>query len=268
MNNYILAYYQDIQNGTENVNRWVRLMYEYIVKGLQSQSFFFDQKKANKAIRFVETFCHHCEGRDDLLKLELWQKAFVSVVFGVVGDNGFRQFREVVLIIARKNGKSLFAAAIIAYCAFCDGEYGAKIYCVAPKLDQADIVYSSFWQTIQKEPELAALIKRRKSDYYIESTNSSIKKIAFNAKKSDGFTVDMVKDGKAMQETECNALSSGYIRSYRTQGERSYMADCCKIAVENRINTTVLQQKNLGRQLYQWLGLFHIKYRKGRNPNV
>lgn len=187
MNNYILAYYQDIQNGTENVNRWVRLMYEYIVKGLQSQSFFFDQKKANKAIRFVETFCHHCEGRDDLLKLELWQKAFVSVVFGVVGDNGFRQFREVVLIIARKNGKSLFAAAIIAYCAFCDGEYGAKIYCVAPKLDQADIVYSSFWQTIQKEPELAALIKRRKSDYYIESTNSSIKKIAFNAKKSDGF---------------------------------------------------------------------------------
>ena len=111
----------------------------------------------------------------------------MSVVFGVVGEDGLRQFREVVLIIGRKNGKSLFAAAIIAYCAFCDGEYGAKIYCVAPKLDQADIVYSSFWQTIQKEPELAALIKRRKSDYYIESTNSSIKKIAFNAKKSDGF---------------------------------------------------------------------------------
>ena len=119
--------------------------------------------------------------------MELWQKAFVSVVFGIVGAAGLRQFREVVLIIARKNGKSLFAAAIIAYCTFLDGEYGAKVYCVAPKLDQADIVYSAFWQTIQKEPELAALIKRRKSDYYIESTNSSVKKIAFNAKKSDGF---------------------------------------------------------------------------------
>lgn len=187
MLNYILAYYQAILDGSENVGRWVRLMYEYVVKGLQVQSFFFDQKKANKAIRFIETFCHHCEGRDDLLKLELWQKAFVSVVFGVVGDDGFRQFREVVLIIARKNGKSLFAAAIIAYCVYLDGEYGAKVYCVAPKLDQAEIVYSAFWQTIQKEPELAALIKRRKSDYYIESTNSSVKKIAFNAKKSDGF---------------------------------------------------------------------------------
>lgn len=187
MINFIFAYYQAILDGSENVGRWVRLMYEYVVKGLQSQSFFFDQKKANKAIRFIETFCHHCEGRNDLLKLELWQKAFVSVVFGVVGVDGLRQFREVVLIIARKNGKSLFAAAIIAYCVYLDGEYGTKVYCVAPKLDQAEIVYSAFWQTIQKEPELAALIKRRKSDYYIESTNSSVKKIAFNAKKSDGF---------------------------------------------------------------------------------
>ena len=189
MINFIFAYYQAILDGSENVGRWVRLMYEYVVKGLQTQSFFFDQKKANKAIRFIETFCHHCEGRDDLLKLELWQKAFVSVVFGVVGADGLRQFREVVLIIARKNGKSLFAAAIIAYCIYLDGEYGAKVYCVAPKLDQAEIVYSAFWQTIQKEPELAAKIKPRKSDYYIAETNSSVKKIAFNAKKSDGFNL-------------------------------------------------------------------------------
>ena len=187
MNNYILAYYQAMQDGSVVVGKWIRLFFEYIVKGLQTQSFFFDQKKANKAIRFIETFCHHCEGRYDLLKLELWQKAIVSVMFGVVGADGLRQFREVVIIVSRKNGKSLFAAAIIAYCVFLDGEYGAKVFCVAPKLDQADLVYSAFWQTIQKEPELAALIKRRKSDYYLESTNSSVKKLAFNAKKADGF---------------------------------------------------------------------------------
>lgn len=192
MNNYILAYYQAMQDGSVVVGKWIRLFFEYIVKGLQTQSFFFDPKKANKAIRFIETFCHHCEGRDDLLKLELWQKAFVSVVFGIVSADGVRQFVEIILVVSRKNGKSLFAAAIIAYCVFLDGEYGAKVYCVAPKLDQADIVYSAFWQTIEKEPELAALIKRRKSDYYIESTNSSVKKIAFNAKKSDGFNPSLV----------------------------------------------------------------------------
>ena len=187
MVNYIFAYYQAMKDGTENVGRWILLFYEYIVKGLSNQSFFFDPKKANRAIKFIETFCHHCEGRDDLLKLELWQKACVSVIFGVVGADGLRQFREIVIVIARKNGKTLFAAAIIAYCVYLDGEYGAKVFCVAPKLDQADLVYSAFWQTIQKEPELAQLIKKRKSDYYIEETNSSVKKIAFNAKKSDGF---------------------------------------------------------------------------------
>ena len=187
MNNYILEYYQGIQDGSIVVGKWIRLFFEYIVKGLQKQSFFFDQKKANKAIRFIETFCHHCEGREDLLKLELWQKAIVSVMFGVVGADGLRQFREVVIVIARKNGKTLFAAAIIAYCVYLDGEYGAKVFCCAPKLDQADLVYSAFWQTIQKESELSALIKRRKSDYYMESTNSSVKKLAFNAKKADGF---------------------------------------------------------------------------------
>lgn len=187
MDNYILTYYQAIQDGSIVVGRWIRLFYERIVNGLQRQEFFFDAKKANRAIRFIETFCHHCEGRADLLKLELWQKAAVSVIFGIVDPDGLRQFREVVIVVARKNGKSLFAAAIIAYCAFLDGEYGAKIYCVAPKLEQADLVYSAFWQTVQSEPELAALIKRRKSDYYIESTNSAVKKLAFNAKKADGF---------------------------------------------------------------------------------
>lgn len=187
MDNYLLAYYQAIENGSIVVGKWIRLFYRYLIEGLQKQSFFFDQKRANKAIRYIETFCHHSEGRSDTIKLELWQKAFVSVVFGIMDGIGNRQFREVVLIVARKNGKTLFASAIISYCTFLDGEYGAKTYCVAPKLDQADLVYEAFHQSTMAEPELARRLKRRKSDLYVESTNSSVKKIAFNAKKSDGF---------------------------------------------------------------------------------
>lgn len=187
MDNYLLAYYQAIEDGSIVVGKWVRMFYRYIITGLEKQSFFFDAKKASKAIRYIETFCHHCEGRSDVIKLELWQKAFVSVVFGILDGVGNRQFREVLLVVARKNGKTLFASAIISYCTFMDGEYGAKTYCVAPKLDQADLVYQAFYQSASNEPELAGRIKSRKSDLYVEATNSSIKKIAFNAKKSDGF---------------------------------------------------------------------------------
>lgn len=190
--NYILEYYQAIKDEKVIVGQWVKLLYEYLIEGLEKKSFYFDQKKANKAIRWIESYCHHCKGRSDLLKLELWQKALVSAIFGIVDENGLRQFREVVLIVARKNGKSLLAAAIISYMSFLDGEYGPDIFCIAPKVEQADIVYGSFWQMTQLEPELKQRIKSRKGDLYIAETNASIRKIAFNAKKSDGFNPHLV----------------------------------------------------------------------------
>lgn len=190
--NYIYEYYSKIRSGEITVGKWVLLIYEIIVNGLQKGEFFFNAKKANKAIKFIENFCHHCEGREDLLKLELWQKACVSVIFGIVDADGLRVFREVFIVIGRKNGKTLFASAIIAYMAYLDGEYGAKVYCLAPKLEQANIVYDNFYQMIKKEPELSELSRKRRSDIYIEESNTVIKPLAFNAKKSDGFNPHLV----------------------------------------------------------------------------
>ena len=190
--NYIYEYFSGIQSGKYTVGKWVRLIYEIIIAGLEWGEYFFNAKKANKAIKFIENFCHHCEGREDLLKLEVWQKACVSVIFGIVDADGLRVFREVFIVIGRKNGKTLFASAIIAYMAYLDGEYGAKIYCLAPKLDQAAIVYDNFYQMLKKEPELAELAKKRRSDIYIEDTNTVVKPLAFNAKKSDGFNPHLV----------------------------------------------------------------------------
>ncbi len=185
--NYIQEYYYRIQKGEIVVGQWIRLLYEKITAGLRDGLFYFDDRKANRAIMFIESFCRHCEGRNDLIKLELWQKATVCLMFGIVDEDGLRIFREVFLVMGRKNGKSLFASACIAYMDYLDGEYGAKIYCLAPKLEQAAIVYDNFYRMITQEPELAELAQKRRSDIYIETTNSSVKPLAFNAKKSDGF---------------------------------------------------------------------------------
>ena len=189
--NYIQEYQHRIQTGEIIVGRWIRLLYDKVTAGLRDGLFYLDQKKANRAIDFIEAFCHHCEGRDDLITLELWQKAAVSLMFGIVDEDGLRIFREVVVIMGRKNGKSLFASACIAYMTYLDGEYGAKIYCLAPKLEQAAIVYDNFHRMISREAELADLAKKRRSDIYLESTNSVVKPLAFNAKKSDGFNPHM-----------------------------------------------------------------------------
>lgn len=194
MNNYLLEYYQAIRDGTVNVGFWIRAWYEMIIKGLENKSFYFDKKKRNKAIKYIETFCHHHEGAlaPQLLKLELWQKALVSVVFGILDEKGLRQFREVMIVVARKNGKTLLASAIRSYMAFLDGEYGARIYFVAPKLEQANLCYNALYEMIKKEPDLERLSRKRRTDIYIESTNTTIKPLAFNYKKSDGLNPSCV----------------------------------------------------------------------------
>lgn len=208
--NYIQEYYHKIQTGEIIVGKWIRLLYEKITAGLRDGLFYFDQKAANRAIEFIQTFCHHCEGRSDLITLELWQKATVSLIFGIVDVAGIRIWREVFMVMGRKNGKSIFASAIIAYMTYLDGEYGAKVYCLAPKLEQAAIVYDNFYKMVQREPELSSLAQKRRSDVYIESTNTSIRPLAFNAKKSDGFNPHL---------TVCDEIASWPAEQGRKQYE-------------------------------------------------
>lgn len=190
--NYIVEYHDKIERGQIIAGKWIKKIYKILVDGIKSGDWDFDEKKANKAIQFIENFCHHSKGRNDLFKLELWQKAIVSAIFGILDKKTHRrQFREIFLLVGRKNGKSLFAAAIMAYVAYIDGEYGSELYCLAPKLDQADIVYDSFYKITQAEEELAEVTKKRRSDIYIAELNTTIKKIAFNAKKADGFNPTM-----------------------------------------------------------------------------
>ena len=193
MDNWIFKYHEAIQKKEVIVGVWVRLCFEILTTGLLNGEWEFNEKKANKAIKFIENFCHHSEGRSDLLRLELWQKAIVSAIFGIMDKTtGYRQFREAFIIVARKNGKTLFAAAIAAYMTYIDGEYGAKVYFLAPKLDQADLVYDAFYQIVQSDDELDSITKKRRSDIYIKAFNTSVKKIAFNSKKSDGFNPQLV----------------------------------------------------------------------------
>ena len=207
--NYIYAYYQQIRNGSVVVGKLVDQVYTYLVKGLEDKLFYFDQKKANHVIEWIETHCRHTEGKlaTQPFLLELWQKAFLSAIFGIVDENGNRQFREIFLVVSRKNGKSLLASAIGRYIWENEG-FGTKVYNVAPKLEQADLVYDNIWVMTTLDPEWIekkklseerdvhrrkineedpTLQRHRQSDLYIPANNATCKKIAFSAKKSDGF---------------------------------------------------------------------------------
>lgn len=211
--NAIYAYYQRIKDGSETVGRWISLVYEYLVHGLEAGLFRFDQKKANAAIDYFESHVFHTEGdlAPGLIKLEPWQKAFLSAVYGIVDEKGNRQFIEILLVIGRKNGKSKLGSGMAKYEWEKNGGFGAKVYNLAPKLDQADIIYNDVWAMMQIDPEWIKrkknleiakknrtatddplLARHRMTDLFIPGTNSTVKKIAFSAKKSDGFNPSLV----------------------------------------------------------------------------
>lgn len=247
--NWIYAYYQKIKNGSETVGRFIRLELEYLVHGLENKVFFYDQKKANDAIEWIETHTFHTEGKlaPNPLVLELWEKAFVAALFGIVNKNGLRQFQEVLLVIGRKNGKSLLASAIAKYVWQQEGGFGAKVYNIAPKLDQADIIYNNIWQMTILDPEYqqmkevfsernqhnmkvqddSILPRHRQSDLYIIATNSTVKKIAFSAKKSDGFNPSLcICDEVASWEGDAGLKQYEVMKSGMGAREEGILLSC------------------------------------------
>ena len=188
--NCILQYYQAIMNGSVTVGAWVRKLYEVIMDGLETKRWYYDHRKAQNCIRFIETYCHHNKGplAPQRITLALWQKAALSLIFGIVDADGHRQFTEVVFIVGRKQGKTLLAGGIGNYMAYAAGEFGSEIYYLAPKLDQADLCFGAFEFNVHQEPDMDRRTKSTKyRGLFIEETNTTVKKLPFSDRKADGY---------------------------------------------------------------------------------
>ena len=188
--NCILQYYQAIMNGSVTVGAWVRKLYEVILDGIESKRWFYDHRKAQNCIRFMETYCHHNKGplAPQRITLALWQKAALSLIFGIVDKDGHRQFTECMLVVGRKQGKTLLAGGIGNYVAYAAGEFGSEIYYLAPKLDQADLCFGAFEFNVHAEPDMDRRTKSTKSrGLYIEESNTTVKKLPFSDRKADGY---------------------------------------------------------------------------------
>lgn len=184
-------YYNLILQGRELVGEKIRAQYEYLVWLVEnSEQYIYDETKADKVIVFIEMFCKHSKGRfgGKPFILELWQKAFISALFGIVDiDTGLRKFNRATLLVPRKNGKSALASALSLYMLVMDDEPGAEIYSVATKRDQAKIVWDEAKRMIAKSPMLRKQIKSLVSE--IKYQDSTFKPLGRDSDTLDGLNV-------------------------------------------------------------------------------
>ncbi|WP_303997119.1 terminase large subunit [Desulfovibrio piger] len=192
--NYARRYLKAIHEGKVVVSEPVRMVYERLEAEQADKSckYRFDLKLGLHAIEFIETFCRHYEGElaGQLVKLDLWQKAFIQTLFGWVDKKTkLRRFREFMLLVARKNGKSMLSACIMVYMLVADGEAGAQCVSIATKYDQAAIVYKTARKIIEQDPELDALVRPIVGGMEFKLTNSTMKALASKSKTLDGLNL-------------------------------------------------------------------------------
>ena len=215
--NPILEYWSKIESGDEVVGRKIRLWYKHLARKInepesltgEEAEYFYSPKRANHILEFAENYCRLSKGSNKPVRLELWEKAHLAAVFGFIDINGCRQYRESILIVGKKNGKSLLASIVGLYMQVGDGEPGADVYAVATKRDQAKIIWMESKRMVKKSPALLKRIKPLVAELSSEDfNNGSFKPLASDSDTLDGLNVHCVlmdeihqwKNGKALYD--------------------------------------------------------------------
>lgn len=152
--------------------------------------YHFREEHAQKHVQFIERFCRLPSGRlGHDFRLEPFQKAILSVIFGFVDAEGTRQYREVLWIMGRKNGKTALASAIELDLLVNDDEGAPEVYNVATAHDQAAKGFNNAWRMVQTSPALAKHIRKRVADLYCDLNMGSIRALSANTNHLDGLDI-------------------------------------------------------------------------------
>jgi phage terminase large subunit-like protein len=155
-----LAYCHRVVDKKHVSSKWTKAACQRHIDDLERDDWrwIYDEAKAEKVCRFIELLPHEKGAKQyQPFLLEDWQIWFVCSIFGWTDRaSGLRRFREAVLMVSRKNGKSPLAAAIALYMAFFDGEKGAEVYCGAASEKQAHEVFRPATAMLNALPGLCA----------------------------------------------------------------------------------------------------------------
>lgn len=217
--NPILEYWGKIQSGEEIVSDKIRRTYKKIVSDLSAQSeYIYYPQKANHIIAFIESYCRHSKGKmgGQKIVLELWEKAMLATIFGFADIEGNRKYREAVLIVGKKNGKSLLSSAVGLYLMIADGEAGPEVVSVASKRDQAKIIWLESRRMVRKSPFLMRKIKTLVAEMDSDFNDGVFKPLASDSDTLDGLNIhggmmDEIhawKNGKALYDIIADGTSA------------------------------------------------------------
>ncbi len=193
--NYLVEYYQEIAKGNILVGEELQKQLDKLIADLNNPMYYYDENPGNLRIDFIETFCKHTKSPFNGMRfiLELWEKAILQTAYGFkMSDSGLRRFNEVILLIARKNGKTTFIAAL-DLAEFFLSKGGVDIVCASNTTEQANILFEEINNMREQSPSLSKEIRSKKNIFYIYSpkTKNKIKKLSAQSRNKDGYNIEV-----------------------------------------------------------------------------
>jgi len=146
----------DIPASKEIIESCERHLKDLDRQGTDDFPWVFDEEKAWRPIRFIESKCKPSKGDFSQLVLQPWQHFVVGSMFGWVHrDTGYRRFREGLIFVGRKNGKTTLESGLADYMTGFDGERGANVYFLANAQKQAHKLFDESKAMIDASPFLS-----------------------------------------------------------------------------------------------------------------
>lgn len=158
------------------------------LKSGNARGLYFDTNEAQFAVDFFGLITHSKgEWAGQPLVLAPWQAFVTAMVFGWKRADGTRRFRTAYTTVARKNGKSTWAAGVGLKMLVADQEPGAEVYTAATKREQARITHEEATRSVRSNPSFRRLVTIRRDNLHVVSTNSKYEPLGADADTLDGL---------------------------------------------------------------------------------
>ncbi|ARF67223.1 terminase [Paenibacillus larvae subsp. pulvifaciens] len=156
--------------------------------GTEVFPYVFDEEKAHRPIRFIEKYCKPSKGNFKQLILQPWQHFILGSLFGWVHkETRLRRFKEGLIFVGRKNGKTTLISGVSVYGVSKDDENGADIPLLANSMKQARLLFDEAKAMIKASPKLKKRFRPLRDVIHYDKTFSKIEPQASDSEKLDGL---------------------------------------------------------------------------------
>lgn len=182
-------YAKQVVAGKIIANKYVIKECERHLKYLKGyEKWIFDEELAHRPIRFIEKFCKPSKGANNQLILQPWQHFIIGSLFGWVHkETKLRRFKEALVFVGRKNGKTTTISGLANYGVSQDGENGAEIHMLANTMKQARLLFDESKAMIKASPVLKKNFRSLRDAIHYDRTISKIEPQASDSEKLDGL---------------------------------------------------------------------------------